>query len=34
MMAPHWLDDVFQTPENATTALAKNDRFKEAVAKA
>lgn len=34
MMAPHWLDDVFQAPDNATTALTASDRFKEAVAKA
>jgi chemotaxis methyl-accepting protein methylase len=34
MLAPHWLDDVFQTPEKATTELAASDRFKEAVAKA
>lgn len=34
MMAPHWLDDVFQAPEEAATALTATDRFKEAVAKA
>lgn len=34
MLAPHWLDDVFQSPENAATALTATDRFKEAVAKA
>lgn len=34
MMAPHWLDDVFDVPENAATALTATDRFKEAVAKA
>ena len=34
MMAPHWLDDVFQNPDEATSALAASDRFKEAVAKA
>ena len=34
MMAPHWLDDVFQAPDKAATELAARDRFKEAVAKA
>ena len=34
MMAPHWLDDVFQVPDKAGTALPATDRFKEAVAKA
>lgn len=34
MMAPHWLDDVFDVPENAVAALTATDRFKEAVAKA
>ena len=33
MMAPHWLDDVFQSPDTATTTLLASDRFKEAVAK-
>ncbi len=34
MMAPHWLDDVFDVPENAATALTATGRFKEALAKA
>jgi hypothetical protein len=34
MMAPHWLDDVFHRPENATASLNASDRFKEAIAKA
>jgi hypothetical protein len=34
MMAPHWLDDVFQAPDKAATALVATDRFKAAVAKA
>ena len=34
MMAPHWLDDVFDVPDQAATALTRSDRFKEAIAKA
>ncbi len=34
MMAPHWLDDVFDVPKNAAAALTATDRFKEAIAKA
>lgn len=34
MMAPHWLDDVFENPQNAPAALTLNSRFKEAIAKA
>lgn len=34
MMAPHWLDDVFENPQNAPAALTANSRFKEAIAKA
>ena len=34
MMAPHWLDDVFEVPDKAVESLAAADRFKKAVAKA
>lgn len=34
MMAPHWLDDVFERPDQAGAALVANSRFKEAIAKA
>jgi hypothetical protein len=34
MMAPHWLDNVFQHPENSAAALTASNRFKEAIAKA
>ncbi|MBS0207199.1 MAG: hypothetical protein JSS49_30350 [Planctomycetes bacterium] len=34
MMAPHWLDEVFEDPDKASSALVANARFKEAIAKA
>jgi len=34
MMPPHWLDDVFETPEKAVAALTESVRFKDAVEKA
>lgn len=34
MMAPHWLDGVFENPQDAAVALTASNRFKEAVAKA
>ena len=33
-MPPHWLDDVFKTPEKAVATLTVADRFKEAIEKA
>ncbi len=34
MMAPHWLDDVFESPDKAVETLLASGRFKAAVAKA
>jgi hypothetical protein len=34
MMAPHWLDDVFESPDTAVQTLLASGRFKAAVAKA
>ena len=34
MLPPHWLDDVFKTPEKAVATLTASVRFKEAVEKA
>lgn len=34
MMAPHWLDQVFESPDSAAKTITEVDRFKEAIAKA
>lgn len=34
MMAPHWLDDVFESPKTAVETLLDSARFKAAIAKA
>lgn len=34
MMAPHWLDEVFELPIEAKKQLVAHDRFKEAIEKA
>lgn len=34
MLPPHWLDDVFQYPDQAISKLTASGRFKEAIARA
>ncbi len=34
MMPPHWLDDVFKSPDKAVATLTASVRFQEAVKKA
>lgn len=34
MMAPHWLDTVFEEPKSAAKALTSSRRFVEAIEKA